>query len=34
MLRLENIKIREDLTDEEVAREACKKYQISFSDVE
>lgn len=34
MLRLENIKIREDLTDEDVVREACKKYQISFSDVE
>ena len=34
MLRLENIKIREDLSDEEVVREACKKYQISFSDVE
>ena len=34
MLRLENIKIREDLTEEDVVREACKKYQISFSDVE
>ena len=34
MLRLENIKIREDLSDEEVVREACRKYQISFSDVE
>ena len=34
MLRLENIKIREDLSDEDVVREACKKYQISFSDVE
>ena len=34
MLRLENIKIREDLSEEEVVREACRKYQISFSDVE
>ena len=34
MLRLENVKIREDLTDEEVVKEACKKYQISYSDVE
>lgn len=34
MLRLENIKIREDLSDEDVVREACRKYQISFSDVE
>ena len=34
MLRLENIKIREDLSDEDVVKEACKKYQISFSDVE
>lgn len=34
MLRLENIKIREDLSDDDVVREACKKYQISFSDVE
>lgn len=34
MLRLENIKIREDLSEEEVVREACKKYQISFSDIE
>ena len=34
MLRLENVKIREDLSDEDVVREACKKYQISFSDVE
>ena len=34
MLRLENIKIREDLSEEDVLREACKKYQISFSDVE
>ena len=34
MLRLENIKIREDLSEEDVVREACKKYQISFSDVE
>ena len=34
MLRLENIKIREDLSEEEIVREACRKYQISFSDVE
>ena len=34
MLRLENVKIREDLSEEDVVREACKKYQISFSDVE
>lgn len=34
MLRLENVKIREDLSEEDVVKEACKKYQISFSDVE
>lgn len=34
MLRLENIKIREDLSDEEVVKEACKKYQINFKNIE
>ena len=33
MLRLENIKIREDLENVDVAKVACKKYKIEFSDV-
>ncbi len=33
MLRLENIKIYEDLTDDEVVKEACKKYKLDFKDV-
>lgn len=33
MLRLENIKIYEDLTEDEVVFEACKKYKLDFKDV-
>lgn len=33
MLRLENIKIYTDLTDDEVLKEACKKYKLDFKDV-
>ena len=33
MLRLENIKIYEDLTEDEVVKEACKKYKLDFKDV-
>lgn len=33
MLRLENIKIYADLTDDEVIKEACKKYKLDFKDV-
>ena len=33
MLRLENIKIYEDLTEEDVVRKACEKYNIDFKDV-
>lgn len=33
MLRLENIKIYEDLTEDKVLKEACKKYKIDFKDV-
>lgn len=34
MLRLENIKIAEDLTDEEVVKQACKKYKLDYKEVE
>lgn len=34
MLRLENIKIRQDLSDEDVVKEACKKYKLDYKDVE
>lgn len=34
MLRLENIKITEDLTEEEVVKEACKKYKLDYKEVE
>lgn len=33
MLRLENIKIYEDLTEEEVLAEACKKYKLDLKNV-
>ena len=33
MLRLENIKIYEDLTEEDVVKKACEKYNIDFSKV-
>ena len=33
MLRLENIKIYEDLTEEDVVKKACEKYYIDFSKV-
>ena len=33
MLRLENIKIREDLTKNDIVMYACKKYKINFFDV-
>lgn len=33
MLRLENIKIYEDLTEKDVVIEACKKYKIDYKDV-
>ena len=33
MLRLENIKIREDLTKNDIVMYACKKYKIDFFDV-
>ncbi len=33
MLRLENIKIYEDLTEQEVVKEACKKCKLDFSSV-
>lgn len=32
--RLENIKIRENLTENEILEKACKKYKINFSDIE
>lgn len=32
--RLENIKIKENLTEKEVLEKACKKYKINLSDVE
>lgn len=34
MLRLENIKIRQDLSEEEIVKEACKKYKLDYRDVE
>lgn len=34
MLRLENIKIYEDKTEDEVLREACKKYKLDFEKIE
>lgn len=34
MLRLENIKIYEDLTEDDVLKIACKKYKINYKDVE
>ena len=34
MLRLENIKIREDLDEEEVAKIACKNYKLDYSKVQ
>ena len=34
MLRLENIKIYEDLTEEEIVILACKKYKLDFKKVE
>ena len=33
MLKLDNIKIREDITDEAVLKYACKKYGINFNEV-
>ena len=33
MLRLENIKIYEDLTEEDVVKKACQKYKINYKDV-
>lgn len=33
MLRLENVKIYEDSAEDEVAKEACKKYKLDFKDV-
>ena len=33
MLKLDNIKIREDITDEAVVKYACKKYGINFNEV-
>lgn len=34
MLRLENIKIHEDLSEEEVVKEACRKYKLDYREVE
>lgn len=34
MLRLENIKIYEDKTEDEVVREACQKYKLDFKNVQ
>lgn len=34
MLRLENIKIREDLSEEDIVKEACRKYKLDYKDVE
>lgn len=34
MLRLENIKIYEDLSDEEVVKKACEKYRIKYKNIE
>ena len=33
MLRLENIKIYEDLSETEILKKACKKYKIDFTKV-
>ena len=33
MLRLENVKIYEDLTEEDVVKKACEKYNIDFNEV-
>ena len=33
MLKLDNIKIREDISDEAVVKTACKKYNIDFNKV-
>ncbi len=33
MLRLENIRIYKDLTDDEVVKEACRKYKLNFKNV-
>ena len=33
MLRLENIKIYEDLTEEDVVRKSCEKYKLDFNKV-
>jgi len=34
MLRLENIKIREDLSEEDVVKIACKNYKLDYSDIQ
>ena len=34
MLRLENIKIHDDLSEEEVVKEACRKYKLDYREVE
>ncbi len=34
MLRLENIKIREDLSEDDIVKEACRKYRLDYKDVE
>lgn len=34
MLRLENIKIYEDLSDEDVVKKACQKYKIDYNKIE
>lgn len=33
MLRLENIKIYEDLTEEEIVKKACDKYKIDYKNI-
>ncbi len=34
MLRLENIKIHEDLSEEDVVKEACRKYKLDYKEIE
>lgn len=34
MLRLENVKIHKDLSEEEIVKEACKKYKLDYKEIE
>lgn len=34
MLRLENIKIHDDLPEEDIVKEACKKYKLDYKEIE